>query len=240
MTKALLFDLDGTLLPVDTEKFVEHYMRALAPHVINYLPPDMFSKVLWKATHEMMKDMDSTKTNEEVFTKHFTELTGIQRSDIWPVFDRFYDEHFPKLKQHTEPSEISKDIVILAKEQGHKVVIATNPVFPKSAIYERLNWLGLKDFPFDLVTVYEDSHFCKPTLHYYEEVLNKIGVQAKDAIMIGNDMQEDMVASQLGMKTYLVTDYLIDRKNPTYNIDQSGNLKDLKAHIMGKEGVFNF
>lgn len=238
MAKAILFDLDGTLLPVDTEKFVEHYMRKLVPHVTDFFQPDEFLKMLWESTNETIRDKDPNSTNEEVFTRIFLEKAGISKSDIWPVFDQFYLEHFPKLKIHTQPTNISKEIVYLAKEQGRKVVIATNPIFPKTAIYERLNWLGLGEFPFDLVTVYEESHFTKPNIEYFSEVLEKIGTSPEEAIMVGNDIQEDMVSSKLGMKTYLVTDYLIDRGNPVYNIDQKGSLLDLKEHIKKQEGIF--
>ena len=37
------------------------------------------------------------------------------------------------------------------------------------------------------------------------------GLDPKRCIMIGNDMQEDIVASRLGMKTILVEDFRIDR-----------------------------
>ena len=238
MAKALLFDLDGTLLPMNTDEFVKHYMRALAPQVKDFLDPEQFGKVLWAATGKMIKNTDPQLTNEEVFVEHFVKNTGIQRSDIWPTFDRFYEEHFQHLKKHTFPTELSKEIVHIAKEQGRKIVVATNPVFPKAAIYERLNWLGMKDFPFDLVTVYEESHFCKPQPQYFQEILEKIGVIPEQAVMVGNDVQEDMVASKVGLHTYLVTDYLIDRGQPSYEVDQKGTLNDLYYQLKNQEGIF--
>lgn len=166
MAKALLFDLDGTLLPMNTDQFIEQYMRALAPNVASFLDPKAFIKIIWESTNDMIKNTDHNLTNEQVFIDSFVKRTGIQQSDIWPTFVRFYEEEFPLLKIHTNPSPLSKEIVEIAKEQGRKVVIATNPVFPKAAIYERLKWLDLLDFPFDLVTVYEESHFCKPQPKY--------------------------------------------------------------------------
>lgn len=238
MGKAILFDLDGTLLPMDTEAFVHHYMQAIVPHVKDFLPPDKFLKVLWEATNTMIENVDPNLTNEEVFTDYFVEKSGINRSDIWPTFDKFYEEHFPLLKKHTSPTTLSKEIVKIAKEQGYHVVIATNPVFPKAAIHERLNWLELIDFPFDMVTVYEESHYCKPQPNYFKEILDTLGVKPEDGIMIGNDIQEDMVASKLGMKTYLVTDYIIDRGSPNYQIDQKGTLEELHQQLKNKEGIF--
>ena len=238
MAKAILFDLDGTLLSVHTEEFVHHYMRALVPHVQSAIPPEKFMKSLWDATGEMIKSKDAKITNEEVFIKHFIETTGVKKDEIWPIFDQFYSEHFPKLIKHTNPSPLAKEIVSIAKEQGRKIAIATNPVFPKTAIYERLNWLGLLDFPFDLVTVYEESHFCKPNPNYFKEVLEKIKVEPHDAIMVGNDVQEDMVAGKIGMDTFLVTDYLIDRGEPSYPITQKGTLTELKHQLENRIGIF--
>ena len=238
--KALLFDLDGTLLPMDTDAFVKEYMKAIAPHIGNHLDTETFLKVLWGGTREMITNLDPNLTNEQVFKAYFTKNTGIEEKEIWPVFDQFYQEHFPMLKEHTSPSNLSKEIIKIAKEQGRKIAVATNPVFPKAAIYERLKWLELDDYPFDHVTVYENSHFCKPNREYFQEILDRIGGIPEDTVMIGNDIQEDMVASQLGMKTFLVTDYLIDRGEPVYNIDQKGTLEELKQYIESKEGIFSF
>ncbi len=240
MGKALLFDLDGTLLPMDTDAFVKEYMKAIVPHVDSYLDQQSFLKVLWGGTKEMITNLDPKLTNEEVFKAYFTKNTGIEEEEIWPVFNRFYQEYFPELKIHTSPSTISKEIIHLAKEQGRKIAVATNPVFPKTAIYERLKWLELDDYPFDHVTVYENSHFCKPNPQYFQEILDRIGAAPEETVMIGNDIQEDMVASKLGMKTFLVTDNLIDRGEPAYNIDQRGTLEELKKYIESKQGIFSF
>lgn len=238
MSKAILFDLDGTLLPVDTHKFVEHYTNELIPYIQDYFNPKEFIKLLWASTNEMMNNDDPNLTNEEVFTKHFLEKSKLEKDTIWPVFDKFYENHFPRLKKYSDPSTISREIVQIAKEQGRKVVIATNPVFPEVAIYERLRWLELDDIDFDLVTTYESSHFCKPQINFFKEILDKVGVSPDEAIMVGNDVQEDMVASEIGLNTYLVTDYLIDRGSPNYNIDQRGTLVDLRNDLLNKEGIF--
>ena len=40
MLKVLCFDLDGTLLPMDIESFIGHYMKELAPYMAKILPED--------------------------------------------------------------------------------------------------------------------------------------------------------------------------------------------------------
>ncbi|GAA0376897.1 HAD family hydrolase [Bacillus horti] len=239
MSKAILFDLDGTLLPMDTGYFVEHYMKALAVKVAPIIEPKQFTKALWEATHEVMTNTDPERLNMEVFEEAFLRLTTLKKEQIWPVFDTFYAESFPDLVQHSQPSPVAQLVIKEAVEAGYKVAIATNPIFPKVAIEHRMKWAGVLDAPFAKVTVYEESHFTKPHLPYYQAICDDIQVHPEDCIMVGNDMQEDMIASQLGVKTYLVEGNVIDRGEPQFPINDRGSLSDLLDKLKGREGIFS-
>ncbi len=236
--KACLFDLDGTLLPVDTDRFVKTYLKALAPHVAHLIPPDELVPMIWKATMAMIESGEGELTNEQVFEREFLKLAGLKRQEIWPEFDRFYEVGFPKLQQHTGHDPIAREVVQAAVNRGYKVAVATNPVFPKVAIMERMRWAGVADLPFEWVTAYEETHYCKPRPEYYLEVAERIGVKPEECVMIGNDMQEDMVASTVGMKTFFLLEYRIDRGKPSYRVDQEGSLTDLLEAIRTDAGVF--
>ncbi|MBH8604056.1 HAD family hydrolase [Thermoactinomyces sp. CICC 10522] len=238
MIKACLFDLDGTLLPLDTEAFVKVYLQALAPYVAHVVPPDKLVPIIWKATGAMIENDQADLTNEEVFTRAFLQLSGLEKEEIWPLFDRFYKEEFPKLEKHAEKSALARQVVQAALDRGYQVAVATNPVFPREAIYERLRWAGLDDLPFATVTVYEETHFCKPHPSYYREVAGRLGVSPEECVMIGNDMQEDMVASVVGMRTFFLKEYRIDRGRPSYDFDQEGTMEDLFQSICKGTGVF--
>ncbi|SFI84250.1 HAD family hydrolase [Thermoflavimicrobium dichotomicum] len=238
MIKALLFDLDGTLLPMDTEQFVDQYTKALAPEMAHVIPPEKFVKMLFKATAAMIENKEKEKTNKEVFEQAFSKESGVAWERIADDVDRFYRDTFPTLKEHAGFEPLARQVVQAAMDQGYKVVVATNPVFPKAAILERLRWAGIHDFPFAWVTVYEETHFCKPHPEYYLEIVERIGVKPNECVMIGNDMQEDMVASTLGMKTFWVTTNRIDRGKPVYRVDQEGSLADLLAAIREQTGIF--
>ncbi|MFC7440347.1 HAD family hydrolase [Laceyella putida] len=238
MIKACLFDLDGTLLPMDTEAFVKIYLGALAPQVAHLIPPDKLVKMIWHATEEMIKNVDENVTNEQVFERVFLQLCGLNKGDIWPIFDRFYRDEFPKLKGHVGHNPLMREVVQAAVDKGYKVAVATNPVFPKEAIHERMRWAGVDDLPFEVVTVYEEMHFCKPQPKYYLEVAKRLGVQPDECVMIGNDMQEDMVASTVGMKTYYLHQHRIDRGRPVYPFDMEGTAEELLAAIREGKGVF--
>lgn len=232
--KAILFDLDGTLLPMDTNQFVEIYVKHIANHVAEIIEPELFIKALWGATQKMMENVEPHRTNEAVFELAFLSMTGLNKEGIWPLFNQFYAEVFPTLIEHTSPSPVAREIVQEAIDQGYDA----NPVFPRLAIEHRMKWANISDMPFKYVTVYEESSFTKPHPQYYQYIAQKMGVNPENCIMVGNDIQEDMSASQVGMKTFLVTDYVIDRGQPQYSIDDQSSLEQLFQKLKKEEGIF--
>ena len=238
MAKVILFDLDGTLLPMDTEAFVKNYIKELAPRVAHITDPNHFVKALWAGTEAMMKNLDHTRTNEQVFEETFLSIIDVEKEAIWPTLDEFYSKIFPTFSYLCEPTPLAKKLVEEALNQGYRVAIATNPVFPKAAIYHRLTWAGIADLPFEVVTVYEESVFTKPHAEYYKHISDQLEVRPEDCIMVGNDKQEDMVASTIGMKTYLVEGFVIDRGAPDYTVDDQGTLEELYNNIKKREGLF--
>ncbi|OEF97090.1 HAD family hydrolase [Desulfuribacillus alkaliarsenatis] len=238
MKKAILFDLDGTLLPMDTDRFIKNYMRELAKKVAHIVDPEEFSKALWAGTSAMIKNRDDSITNEQVFEESFLPLIKLEKQAIWPTLDEFYANTFPTLSHLSSPTPIAKQVIEAALKQGYKVAVATNPVFPKVAIYERIKWAGLDDSVFSHITVYENSYFTKPHPQYYQHISNQLQVNPENCIMVGNDKQEDMAASAIGMKTYLVEDWLIDRGESLYNIDGQGTLAHLYEQLVNRSGLF--
>ncbi len=237
MLKVCCFDLDGTLLPIDTDAFIKQYLQELAPYMAEIIPPEKLVSLIWEATKVTIADQDKHRTNEEVFQEHFLAQSGVKKEEIWPLFDRFYTEHFPTLKKYVQTSSLSRQVVQAALDRGYRVAVATNPIFPREAVLERLRWAQVEDLV-ELYTAYEDTHFCKPHSGYYQEVARKMGVEPEECAMIGNDVQEDMVAGTLGMKTYLVTDFRIDRGEPAYTCDQKGTLEQLLTDIREGKGIF--
>ncbi len=239
MGKAILFDLDGTLIPANTEEFIKDYMVSLADYVGNYFPRELFMKSLLVSTEAMVRSIDGRLTNQEVFMKDFLDRTQFKIEEILPIFDEFYVTQFPLLEKHVQPTDLSRAIIETALDQGRRIVIATNPLFPKTAVVERLRWVNIDDFEYELITSYENSRFSKPHIQYYREILDKLEIAPEDTIMVGNDMQEDMVAGELGVRTYLVQDYLLNRSDKQqYRVDQLGSFEALKKDIKSRNGIF--
>jgi len=237
MLKTLLFDLDGTLLPIDTDLFLSSYIELLSKRLVNWIEPEPFVKCLMDSTYSMINNQDPAKTNSQIFWEIFSPQIPLKSSKLKPLMDDFYITDFPKLERIVKPSPFPHRILRTAHEKCYDMVIATNPVFPRSAILERLRWTDVLDFPYKLITCYETMHFAKPRIEYYKEILQKIGKKPQECMMIGNDVEEDMIAGKLGMKTFLVTDHLLNRKNKEIDCTFSGSLEDLTSFITNLEEV---
>lgn len=235
----ILFDLDGTLLEMQTEPFVKSYLKELGSHVGDKYDTQKLLALIWDSTKAMIMSQEPDKTNEQVFIEYFQGHGEWDKDELWPIFNAFYRDVFPTLSHLTYPSPWAKKIVESAKEQGFRIAVATNPVFPRDAIHHRLAWIGLVADDFELVTVYEESHFTKPNPGYFTEICQKLGVKPTECVMVGNHMQEDMVASKLGMKTFLVTNWLEDRGEPQYQVDQKGTIEELYTAISERKGPFS-
>ena len=208
--QAILFDMDGTLLPMDNDEFTRTYFGLLIKAVSCHgYTGETLIPAMWKGVEAMVKN-DGTENNETRFWQVFSKIFGEEAYGHIPTFDNFYHTDFHKAKAATQPTELSKKAVALAHKKAERVVVATTPLFPACAIEARLSWVDLYPEDFDLVTTYENSHFCKPNPKYYLEICEKLGLDPKKCLMVGNNTKEDVwAASQAGMDTYLVTDCLI-------------------------------
>ena len=211
MTKAILFDLDGTLLPMDQEVFVKDYLGRmaafLAPHGYD---PQTLMKTIWTGTGAMVKN-DGKAKNEDVFWNVFSACLGKDAKQDEALFTQFYTTVFQQTKSSCGFNAAAAEAVREIKAMGYRVILATNPLFPAIATYSRVKWAGLNRSDFELITTYENSRFCKPNPDYYREILERIGLDGSECLMVGNDVGEDMVAQTTGMKTFLLTDCLINR-----------------------------
>jgi FMN phosphatase YigB (HAD superfamily) len=228
MFKAVLFDLDGTLLDIDMDYFIPQYFRKMVimAREAGYSVADQLVEQVWQSTGAMIANRDSQLLNEEVFTENFYRNWPISREDFEPFFERFYDQGFPELQKHSRPFPGIPEMMQQVFERGLKVVVATNAVFPMTALQQRLDWAGVGHFDYELITSYEVMHFCKPHPEYYQEIAGNLGVKPEECLMVGNDIGEDLPAGTIGMKTFLVEDMLIN-KGQDLTPDWRGHLPDL-------------
>lgn len=207
--QAILFDLDGTLLPMDLEEFTQVYLTLLSKR---FAPedPKMFIAAVWQGTKAMMTN-DGSVTNETRFWDVFSGLMGREVLDRQEEFEDFYRREFHGAKAVCGENPVARAVIDLAHEKAEKVILATNPLFPPCAVESRLSWVGLKPGDFDYITTYDNSSACKPTASYYETICKANGLTPARCLMVGNDLKEDAWGTgQLGIPSYIATDCLIE------------------------------
>lgn len=232
--KVILFDLDGTLLPMDQDIFVKYYFGMLA----NRLAPLGYEKEslvgsIWAGTAAMVKNTGE-KSNEEVFWDTFAKLQGEHTRAHMPEFEAFYREEFCKVKASSGYAPEAAWAVREIKAMGLRVALATNPIFPAIATKQRIEWAGLSTEDFELYTTYENSCHCKPNLDYYRDVIAALGVSPEECLMVGNDVGEDMIAKELGMEVFLIPKCLINKENKDVSVYPQGGFADLVKFIKEK------
>lgn len=227
----VLFDLDGTLLPMDQEIFVKAYFgglaKRLAPH--GYEAKALIDGI-WKGTAAMVKN-DGSKRNEDAFWDTFTALFGEKAKTDTPHFDAFYRENFDNVAASCGYSPKAREVIDLLKENGIRTVLATNPIFPAIATEKRMRWAGLSPDDFAYYTTYENSCHSKPNPDYYRDILSHLDLSPEECIMVGNDVEEDMVAAKLGMRVFLLTDCLISRNATDISQYPHGGFDDLIDYL---------
>ena len=231
--KAVFFDLDGTLLGMDMETFVMGYLKELCKMAapLGY-EAKALNDAMWACTGAMIKN-DGSITNKERFWTEFSKFFGRKVYEDVPAFDAFYRNEFHGVKAACLPdADSARAAVAAAREWADVVVLSTNPIFPRDAVLSRLSWVGLTAEDFDYITTYENSSLCKPNPDYYRDIMGKLNLQPEEITMVGNDMQEDMLASAAAgiTKRYFVTDHPINRDGTPVTMPH-GALRDFPAWL---------
>ncbi|MDD5822966.1 MAG: HAD family hydrolase [Firmicutes bacterium] len=229
--KAVLYDLDGTLLPMNTESFVQIYFETLAKKMAE----SGFGAEVKAAMGEGMQamlDNDGSRTNEEVMLEVFRKyFEGEKFDQINQAFMDYYKNEFAATREACRREPAAAETVEMVRNLGLKQVVATQPIFPAVATMQRVAWSGCDHSMFDRITTYENSSHAKPSLDYYREILDKQGLQPEECLMVGNNTDEDMVVTELGMKVFLLTEELLNRSGKDINQYPHGDFEDLKAYI---------
>ena len=222
--RAILFDLDGTLLDLDLSSFLERYFRALDDAARPLFPDgtghSRFMAALHAAVGRMMEQHPGV-TNQRVFFNDLRDATGFDLEAHWHVFEGFYRDVFPSLAGDARPAKGARRVLELAHGLGLKTAIATNPIFPRIAVDHRIAWAGLADMPIDAVTTYETMEACKPHPGYFRQTAHLLRVDTTECMMVGDDRMLDIPASDVGMTTFYVG------RHEGVAADFSGDLDDL-------------
>ena len=229
--KAVLFDLDGTLLPMDMDEFVKTYFELLSTRMAQFgYDPKELVATIWAGTKLMMKN-DGSVTNDVVFWQAFADKYGETYIKDQEKFDEYYSNEFLGVKDICGFNPLAKEAVERIKSAGLRVVLATQPIFPSVAAEHRTRWAGLDVSDFELFTSYENIGYCKPNIKYYEEICKRLGLSPCECLMVGNDVDDDMIAAELGMQTFLLTDCLVNQSGKEISQYQNGSFAELMEYL---------
>ena len=242
--KALLFDLDNTLINFEEEKFILAYGKQIHTYFKEETPDyNDFMKLFLGSTKAMLEREPKGVSNLEKFGVNFSQKIKLPKSVIIDRFLHFYATDFYKLFPVISPHPIAKTLLEEAAK-NFEIILATNPLFPEIATLKRLNWAGIgpSDIPWSEITYADLYSTAKPHLAYYEEILSRIQRKPSECMMVGNDKINDMIAGKLGIKTYLITNEGmydtkiirtdLDNLNPSFPVDGSGSLTDFYNEII--------
>lgn len=222
----ILFDLDGTLLPMDQDQFATRYFELFGQHCASLgYDAERTSSALMAGFMAMMNN-DGSSTNKGRFDRVFSQESQIDSDEFNQRFAPFYDHQFQQLRAVSRPSVLSAQILSYLHRRGYELILATSPLFPRPATLARSAWAGLDPSLFSQITTYESCRYTKPHLGYYRSILEEAGRSADQCMMVGNDVEEDMVVQVLGIDTYLVTDCLINRHDRDLTPFRRGSLED--------------
>lgn len=231
MITTILFDLDGTLLPMDQEVFVNSYLKLIAARMAPHgYDPKLLVKAIWQGTGAMIQN-DGSASNETVFWNVFASIFGEKARKDQPLFEEFYHTDFQLVQEDCGFDPRSAQAIREIRDLGYRTALATNPLFPPIATLSRIRWAGLAADDFELITTYDNSFHCKPSLAYYEDVMSLLKVAPNQCIMVGNDVSEDMIAEKLGMKVFLLTDCMINKQDLDISQYPHGSFPELMEFI---------
>ena len=231
--KHILFDLDGTLLPMVQDEFVRFYMPLLAKEYISrgvQIEPERFIGAVWAGYKAMVKN-DGSRTNREAFWSYIDPELPVSAEESEKIALDFYADVFNKAICTTQPTPLSVRILKTAREKGIETYLATNPVFPRCATMNRIRWAGLDASDFRVITTYEDCVYCKPNPDYFRMILEQFRLDPEECLMVGNDVEEDLSIRSLGVKTFLVTDTMENKKNLPVSSEYAGTLDELLKFV---------
>lgn len=226
--KAILFDLDDTLILLDMEAFSAAYFQGLAARMAPLCPIEEFLPALQAGTQAMMSPDGPDLTNAAAFERVFFSLVKRDPAPLRAAFDAFYREDFPRLARYSQADPIAGRLVSLLKEQRRQLALATQPLLPKIAIVERLHWADVNPQDFDLIACYEEMRSSKPHPAFFQQVLERLGRRPAECLMVG-DSSTDLAAKRLGIKTFWVNRGR--GETPEDPPDAQGTLEDLLSLV---------
>lgn len=215
MIKALLFDLDGTL--IDTNELI--YVTFT----------ETFEKYNKKVTREELKEFFGIPLEEAL--SHYPDIDGEK-------FIRDYRERNQEI--HDDMVTVyngTKEALEYFKEKGIKLGIVSSKRY--DMVVRGLKLFGLDSF-FESMIVSESTKIHKPKPDPVLKALEELNVKPEEAIMVGDSVYDLMSGNAAGTYSIGVSYSTFETKrleecNPTAIVDNIIEIKDIIKEINAKE-----
>ena len=155
MLRAVLFDLDNTLIHFDEREFFEAYIPRISTVFSDMMPLETLITKLLLST-QMLVNNNGQMSNAEYFMSSFSQGYEGYKEEIWKRFIKFYETEFDRFQALVSVTPGVREVFVKLKKTGVKLVIASNPIWPQIVQMKRLSWAGLGDWNFELVTHIEN------------------------------------------------------------------------------------
>lgn len=225
--KAILFDLNGTLIDIWTDETREDLFRTMA-NLLNTFGMMLSAEEFRKLFYEIMKKQrDERKVEHPEFDavgifctllkeygNEFTAVLPKNKLSMLPVFlaQSFRAASMYRLAEypgvHRILDELQKEYTLAAVSDGQKIWA--------EAELQRLDLT--RYFPVRVIS--SDYGFRKPAPGLFMAALDELKLEPKDVIYVGNDMYRDVLGSKkLGMKNIYFQSNQGDQRYHGYDSD---------------------
>lgn len=205
--KTVLFDLDGTLLPMDEDRFRHAFGTLVCSWFAQRysFDPAVVAPALNAGIAAMAKN-DAHASNETVFCREFSRTLPIGEREVCENFRLLYRTRFDELQTLCPPRPDAEEPVRIAAEKGLCCVLATDPVFAEDGVLARLRWAGIDRSLFSLISTADAFGYCKPNPGYFRVICHRTESDPADCLMVGNSETADLPAKNVGMRVFLLED----------------------------------
>jgi FMN phosphatase YigB (HAD superfamily) len=231
MFSAILFDLDGTLLEVEMRSFIRNYVAGYYACCSDLIALDPLQRAMRAGIQLLLETEDGTRSNEERLFAFLALRLQLAEGVLRERYLDYLASDFSDLKRAVRPIPAVFALLDFCRQADVPLALATNPVFPRALVEARCHWGGISTADFAVLTCFENSYYCKPQAGYFLEVSDKLGFEPGRCLMVGNDTNHDLAAAQVGMTTWLIEDYLVERDGPGWAADYRGTHHQLLNYL---------
>ena len=229
---AVLFDLDGTLIRMDQDKFIELYFVSLLEKMGSLGHDVATMKNALESAVVATLNNNGEMTNEERFWQAFDIASGGLAVSVRAEIDSYYKNGFNSvIEASCSKYARTREVLELVRKKGLRPILATNPLFPIAATNARIRLGGMTPDDFEYITAYENSSYCKPNPMYFAELISKLGIAPEECVMIGNDTRDDFSAHALGIPVFVLTECLINTRKVDLSQYPHGDFDELINYL---------